>query len=85
MVREKRQKRKHELREVQPATQALSAAQPAYHGEPMVTFNVKRRVLLRSRVRELRKHGSERGVTTTKEEVFMNGDHIVAACSEVYP
>jgi len=33
----------------------------------------------------LRKHGSERGVTTTKEEVFMNGDHIVAACSEVYP
>jgi len=40
---------------------------------------------LRSRVRELRKHGSERGVTTTQEEVVMSRDHIVAACSEVYP
>jgi len=58
---------------------------PAYYGEPMVTFKVKRRVLLRSRVRELRKHGSERGVTTTQEEVVMSRDYIVAACSEVYP
>jgi len=31
------------------------------------------------------KHGSERGVTTTQEEVVMSRDHIVAACSEVYP
>jgi hypothetical protein len=36
-------------------------------------------------VRELRKHDSERGVTTIQEEVVMSRDYIVAACSEVYP
>ena len=36
-------------------------------------------------MREFRKHGSESGVTTTKDEIVMDCDYIVAACSEVPP